>query len=205
MTTNTIISTEPGALPPVGKRHRQRLFFALWPTPALAERLAALAETCQASCGGRTMRRETLHLTLAFIGELEEARLPALRAAVAALFAADRAASAQPALPPAFTLHLDQLGYWPHNHILWTGCSAPGAAVMALAAALAAALQAAGFALEARAFLPHVTLLRNAQTAALPAMPLLPWPAHEVLLVRSDLSAGHAAYEVIDRWALLPP
>jgi 2'-5' RNA ligase len=201
MTTNTTISTKPEPAQPVAKRRRQRLFFALWPTPALAERLAALAEASQASCGGRTMRRETLHLTLAFIGELDEARLPALRAAAATLFAD----AADTRAPRAFSLQLDQFGYWPHNRILWAGCSAPSAAVMALGEGLAAALQAAGFALEARAFLPHVTLLRDARSAALPAMPLLPWSAHEVLLVRSDLSAGHAAYEIIDRWPLVQP
>lgn len=200
MTTNTTINTEPEQALPPGKRRRQRLFFALWPSSAMAERLATLAKDCHASCGGRTMRRETLHLTLAFIGELDEARLPALRAAAATLFAA-----ATGAAPKAFFLSLDQLGYWPHNGIVWAGCSAPDAAVMSLADGLAATLQTAGFALEARAFLPHVTLLRDAKVAALPAMPLLPWPAHEVLLVRSDLSAGHAAYEIIDRWPLVQP
>src|SRR3546814_10607201 len=49
-----------------------RLFFALWPGPALAATLAHWAAQAQAACGGRAMRPDTLHLTLAFLGARSE-------------------------------------------------------------------------------------------------------------------------------------
>lgn len=52
-----------------------RLFFALWPSPAAAERLASAATDAAARLGGRPTRLETLHLTLAFLGEVADERV----------------------------------------------------------------------------------------------------------------------------------
>lgn len=48
-----------------------RLFYALWPAPTLATSLASWAEQACPATGGRIMRTETLHLTLAFLGNID--------------------------------------------------------------------------------------------------------------------------------------
>jgi 2'-5' RNA ligase len=58
-----------------------RLFFALWPDTSLQAKLAAWGE--QAAGKGRAMRRENLHLTLAFLGATEAALVPDLIALAA--------------------------------------------------------------------------------------------------------------------------
>lgn len=170
----------------------KRCFFALWPDEALAGSLHDLAVAAHGSCGGRLMRRDTLHLTLAFLGEI-----PAERVA-AAMAAADALAGTE-----AFDLTLDRLGYWQHNRILWAGGVSPG--LTFLADTLAARLRAAGFALDTRAFAAHVTLLRDARCAVVPTMPAVSaWPVREFVLAESRPNAAGAAYEIIGRWPLAP-
>ena len=167
-----------------------RLFFALWPPAATAAALHAWALAAQKATGGRATRADTIHLTLAFLGETDPAR-------VGAAVAAGRAAQgARHVLP------IEQARYWKHNRLVWAG---PRVTDPALADALAAHLRAAGFVLEARAFKAHVTLVRKASPAQLPALPAVDWPVDEFVLVRSALSAGAPAYEVLARFPLRNP
>ncbi len=52
-----------------------RLFFALWPDEAVRAQLAHWARELHAVCGGRPTRPENLHVTLAFLGNVEDARV----------------------------------------------------------------------------------------------------------------------------------
>lgn len=177
-----------------------RVFFALWPEPLLARQLQALAEAGAAAGGGRPMGRDTLHLTLAFIGDVAADLLPQL-------LEVGRQLAGQTAFPLEFSL--DRFGYWRHNRILWTGCTGAVPALQTLAADLAAALRQRGFALEQRPYLPHVTLVRRAAraeaaelwAAARNAAPRpLQWQAREMCLLRSRRDAAGAAYETLGRW-----
>lgn len=179
---------------------RWRLFFALWPPPALAAALHALAGQCSALGGGRAMRVDTLHLTLVFLGEVSPARLPSLRA-----LAATVAGEWQKAQAAAVTLHLDRLGYWPVSGIVHAGMQNPDPALMALADALGEGCRQLGVGLERRRFVPHVTLCRSAKNAPDAVnFTLFDWPLAEFRLVRSRPSSAGADYEILDRWPLRP-
>lgn len=168
----------------------KRLFFALWPDAGAARQLHETGRELQEVCGGRAMARETLHVTLAFLGQVPVERLPELDAIAEALTA------------DAFDLHLDRLGYWSHNHVLWAGCLEPSAALMALAEGLQTRLREAGFALENRSFAPHVTLLRKAQRESpVPLARVISWQAREMLLVES-VPGGATRYVPLSRWNL---
>jgi len=51
-----------------------RCFFALWPDSSVRARLAHRADSVHLALGGRVMRPESLHVTLVFLGKLNEER-----------------------------------------------------------------------------------------------------------------------------------
>ena len=173
----------------------QRLFFALWPDATVAKRLHAAARKAHATCGGRLMRLDTLHITLAFLGDVAADRFVEVEAAAVGM-----------ALAP-FVLELDRHGYWRHNRILWAGGAALPAGLNRLAGGLADNLRAAGFRLEARPFAAHATLLRNVDTvpAELPSLTSIRWPVADFALVVSLRTEAGSRYEVLRRWALAGP
>jgi 2'-5' RNA ligase len=171
-----------------------RVFFALWPHPAVRDALAAAAVKAQAECAGRATPAAKLHVTLFFVGEIERARLGALEACAAAVRA------------ERFTLDMDVLGYWRHNRIVWAGARQTPPALESLVSQLTANLALEGIAGEDRRYVPHVTLLRGARCA--PKNTSLDTPQWEVpafTLVESVRAGGGVRYDVLGRWPLRPP
>lgn len=168
-----------------------RLFFALWPPAGLAAQLGELAR--RHGAGARPTRPATIHLTLAFLGDVGLGRLPAL------LAAAGRVRG------PAFALGLDRLAYWAHNRILWAGGGTPPS-LARLVGDLQRELAAAGFAVDGadRPFVPHVTLVRRlpAAPASLPSPELAAWPVTAFRLVRSQRAAAGADYATLAEFPL---
>jgi 2'-5' RNA ligase len=167
----------------------RRVFFAVWPDWVAVESLAVTALAAQKICGGRASRPETLHLTLAFLGNVAVSRLPAATAAAAGISS------------ESFVLTLDHLGYWRHNRVLWAGGTA--APLTALAGNLVTALRDRDFQLDGRPFAPHVTLVRDARCRKLPELDATAtWLVREFVLAESHLSAAGACYEIVGRWPL---
>ena len=154
-----------------------RLFFASWPPAGVAEALARWAQAARRDCGGRVTRADRIHLTLAFLGEVDPEEARATAAAVRL---------------PACAFSIEQARYWAHNQIVWVGPAHTPAGLSALAGALG----------EERGYAAHVTLVRKARPAALPPVPALEWPVPEFALVGSTLSAEGPSYEVLGRYAL---
>lgn len=167
-----------------------RLFFALWPDDATRTALNRIGKWLHQHWGGRRMRADSLHLTLAFLGSTPVAHLDALTTAVDTVRVA------------AFDLILDQPGCWLHNHVGWLAPSQPPVQLGELVDGLNAALQSAGVQFDARSHVPHVTLLRNTSGGELPACEPVTWPARDFALVASRRSNDGAYYEVLQRWAL---
>lgn len=166
-----------------------RLFFALWPDARVRTQLAHWAHEIDAVCGGRLMRPENLHLTLAFLGDVDEAHIAYVEQAAAL------------AVPQAGSLVLDTPGYWKHNRIAWAGASAVPAELQALVSDLRASLVRSNIGFDAKPLVPHVTLLRNAcEPQRMPALPPIDWPFQGFALVQSlKLPAGNR-YEVRNSW-----
>jgi 2'-5' RNA ligase len=168
-----------------------RLFFALWPPAETATALAAWAGRAQVLTGGRVLKAEAIHLTLAFLGNVD--------ADIAG--AALRAARRVRALP--HTLPIEQAKRWSHHDVVWVGPTEIPRELAALAQSLRTELEKEGFAVEARPFAAHVTLIRKARRAAgLPPLPGAAWPVTEFALVLSMLSRHGSSYSVVDRIAL---
>jgi len=167
-----------------------RLFFALWPDDAIRDALNRTGKWLHQHWGGRRMRAETVHITLAFLGETPADRLACLVACADSIKA------------DAYDLVLDQAGYWRHNRIGWLGASETPPQHFELVRGLNVALLQAGFPVDARPHVPHVTLLRNSQGGQVPACTPVVWPIRDFVLVKSVTESDGAHYDVIRRWPL---
>jgi len=164
-----------------------RLFFALWPASDLQAKLAAWAK--QAAGRGRAMRRENIHLTLAFLGDTKASLVPDLIALARDL-----------AFPP-LRLPLDRVGYWKHNRIIWCGAEQDPPALSGLVSELRARLDAAGIAYDRKPFVSHMTLVRNvAGLDAAPAWVPLAWELADFALVTSVRIEGRVTYQLLQRF-----
>ena len=161
-----------------------RLFFALWPPREAADALHRWALAAQRVCGGRVVRAENIHLTLAFLGEVEE--------------------------PPRISvqghrhsLPIEQARYWAHNQIVWAGPQEIPASLLLLVEHLKKELENKGFKGEKRSFAAHVTLIRKAKDPGeLPRLPAIDWPVREVVLMQSVPGGQGPRYEVLERLPL---
>jgi len=167
-----------------------RLFFALWPGEGARAELTAWSRELHRLCGGRAPHARDLHLTLAFLGSVPAERVEAVERA------------AEDVVARASTLVLDQPGYWKHNRIVWAGASVVPAELDTLAAELREALARAAVAFDAKRFVSHVTLLRDArEPRAMPALVPIRWDLEGFALARSSSRANGARYEVLRSWA----
>jgi len=171
----------------------RRVFFALWPPPEALETLDDLAGGIARLCNGRRTPRESLHMTLAFIGAVSREQLDRLHAI------ADRVRS------EAFEMHIDRLGYWPHNRIVWAGCTEVPFYQRRLYDSLVESLLVEGFQIDRRPFVPHVTLVRKAHRGELPELKRpIPWAVTEFALVESLPQPAERQYVSLCRWSLPP-
>jgi 2'-5' RNA ligase len=129
------------------------------------------------------MRAGNLHLTLAFIGLLEEE-------------AARRVASACSALAfEAFDWQLDSIGFFARPRVLWAG----GPLIPALeeiVASVRSMLDRLQVSYDRKPFVPHVTLLRDVKSFAGEdsVSPPLPWRIEGVGLYKSTQDERGARY-----------
>ncbi len=168
-----------------------RLFFALWPPDDLQGKLAAWAN--KAAGKGRAMRRENIHMTLAFLGATDPALLPRLtERARAVRFAPAR-------------LMLDRVCYWKHKHIIWCGIEEEPQLLTEMVADLRAGLEAAAIHFDPKPFVSHVTLVRKSSgLAGAPRWTPLAWDVRDFALVRSVPIDGGVRYEVMERFPAQP-
>jgi 2'-5' RNA ligase len=165
-----------------------RLFFAVWPDAAGAARLARLALDVAAVSEGKPVPPGKIHLTLAFLGEVPEARIDAAREAGAALGFG------------RFAFALDHVGSFRAARVAWAGSARPPAPLAALQAELVARLRDAGFGIEERPFAPHATLARRTRRPVpLASIEPVPWPVDAFTLVRSVTGTGR--YEVMEEYS----
>ncbi len=188
-----------------------RLFAALVPPAGVLDELdRVLAAERESWPDLRWTRREHLHVTLAFYGELEERQLDRL------LPRLERAAGRYPPL----RLTLAGAGVFPsggaHARVLWTGVYGDRRTLTRLAASVAAAGRRVGSPMGVRGqggeahkgFRAHLTLARSRRpmdlrplAERLAAFAGRPWTATEIHLIRSHLGA-QVYYETLKSWAL---
>lgn len=106
------------------------------------------------------VRPEHIHLSLKFLGEVDDTREPELVAAL-------QQAAGRRAEPRPLALQITGFGVFPDYHrprVLWAGVT-PDPGLELLQHAVEQAFGPLGFPTEGRAFRPHVTLARGAREA----------------------------------------
>ena len=151
-------------------------------------------------------RAENLHLTLKFLGEIEESRVALLTGA-----AARAAGESQP-----FELTVEGAGAFPPRgapRVLWLGVEDNSGGLARLHDRLEAECAAAGFGREERPFHPHLTLARlRAPQGARPlaqfhqetGFPAAQFQVMELAVMLSELGPGGSHYTPLSRHALGP-
>lgn len=171
-----------------------RLFIAVPVDESIRSNLARVGTAADAR-GVRWVEQENLHLTLAFVGEVEERRVAELEDAV-------YAATADEASP--LYLRAQGLGAFPNEEaakVLWAGVDGEVPRLIALQQRLVTGLKHAGFEVDPKRFHPHITLARFRSPRPLPQrlarlQEYGEWSASEVQVVESHLRAAGARYVV---------
>ncbi len=168
-----------------------RLFIALWPDAALRAALVAHQRRWRWPAGLQPTRRERLHLTLHFLGELPLDHVEPLRRLLAAL-------AAEPDTPIG-PLRLDRPMLWRGGTAVLTPSERP-LGLLALHARIGDALRGVGLRAVATAgWRPHLTLARHADAAEPPPDAELAWDPEGFVLIASDLRPP-ARYRVLGRY-----
>jgi 2'-5' RNA ligase len=170
-----------------------RAFFALTPDAGVRASLAALGRDIARKSRGRAVSPENAHLTLAFLGDVERSRLPALKDV------GDR-------LPhTGFSVEFDSLGAWKASGVAWIAPAQLPPALLTLHSRLADSLAAAGFEFETRPFRPHVTLARRClQPLPRARCAAIRWNIEQLVLVGSELLPEGPVYRDLATWTLKP-
>lgn len=193
-------------MPPV------RAFIAIELPPAMQNRLAAVVTPLREPLSGavRWLPVNDIHLTMKFLGDVEEVLLGRLIARMRAL-----AAQVEP-----FTISVAQWGAFPNPRrprVVWVGVD-PSPRLIELAAKIELETRALGFEPDARPFSPHLTIGRVTQNASLPQLHrltdlLMSAPLGEIgsvavsqlVLFQSRLSRTGAQYSALLKAPLARP
>lgn len=162
-----------------------RLFVGIQPTEEFLNALCLLQERLlKAGVDGRFIDRSNLHMTLAFIGEWPE-----------------NISELLPAVRKPFGIALSQLAVFPGSDVLCVQTQ-PCEALNNTAKSVRHSLSGAGIPFDRKAFLPHITLVRNLRMPKFADLALIEvsraiMTVREVALYRSDRGKSGMAYTVI--------
>lgn len=164
----------------------KRLFFALWPDGRQRDRLRDFISPLVKLVEGRAIDRRKWHVTLAFIGDFPEERIPELQKRVADI-------EVEP-----FHLTFDRVEFWARPRIASLTAATVPAELRQLVDELTAALTDLGIKTENRTYRPHITVARNArpfETQRLSQRSVTEWSSFD--LVESVPGPG-GGYEVLN-------
>ena len=161
----------------------KRLFFALWPDDRQREQLRNVISPLAKNVEGTAVYRAAWHVTLVFVGDFPEERVPAL-------LAASREIPVEP-----FRLRFDRAEFWPRQKIAVLATQIVPTELENLAGSLHDLIRAHGVDSRDTVYRPHVTIVRRArafETQRL-AQPLMTqWSGFE--LIESEPNPGGPRY-----------
>jgi 2'-5' RNA ligase len=176
-----------------------RLFMALDIPADIRARLTEYMERARALASeARWARVEGLHVTLKFIGHVDDAAVEKIKAALSAIKATP------------FEVKFTGVGFFPNpnaGRVFWTGVDG-GNSLPKLASTIDAAMEKLGIARETKHYHPHLTLARTNSRPLRGLKPLLEEPtpqfgtmtAREFFLYQSQPQKGGSKYTKLERF-----
>ncbi|HEV2288283.1 MAG TPA: RNA 2',3'-cyclic phosphodiesterase [Candidatus Acidoferrales bacterium] len=182
-----------------------RLFVALDVPHETRAALDPLVRRFEKICGdARWVRLEGVHITLKFLGEVDDAQGPEIQSALSSV-------RQDKSVPIVFR----DFGYFPNDHhprVFWAGIES-GPELAALAAKVGASLEPFGFPQEKRTFSPHLTLARfktleglaklKEAVASLPSRDFGQTSAVQFHLYQSVLKSSGAVYNKLASYSFV--
>ena len=166
-----------------------RLFISINFDDNTKEKILAVQNRLRQKGRGRFTSPENLHLTLAFLGEVDEAGIPEIKAVMDSLTVQE------------MRLIFSHIGYFKRDSELWWIGAEADAELMELQKDLIRGLKSSGFAPDDKRFRPHITLAREMHIGAADSKALLPKPfaAHvnSIHLMHSHHQNGKLIYTEI--------
>jgi 2'-5' RNA ligase len=166
----------------------KRLFFALWPDPETRARCATISAALKPT--GRPVQPDNLHVTLVFLGRVnEETETKLVKAAEKIAFS-------------KISVRFDSLAYWRRPRIICLSGTPEDSAVNLLVEQLNAFAAALAIPTDDRPYQAHVTLVRKA--SRLPTLDFEPivWQSDAFCLVESCSTPEGVAYRVLKTWRI---
>lgn len=166
-----------------------RLFFALWPDQATRAKIDQLNQSlfCKHL---KKVRPDNLHVTLAFMGRVDEKTEREIRQSIPDI-------TAEP-----ITIFFDQLTSWSDAGVLCLTTSKQPQQIINLVEQLKIVIGAYGVELDSRPYTAHVTLARKAQPNPTTILTPICWHAMSFALVESVSTARGVNYQVLESWPL---
>lgn len=180
-----------------------RLFVAVDPSEAVQRSIESEMGGLKALAPkAKWSRPEALHLTLAFLGEVQDDLVPSFAAALEPIGGRHRPFELEVVGSGTFGPPL-------HPRVLWLGLGGAVPQLAALRTDVVGALLPLGYEEEARAFSPHLTLARSRLPRGEPALALCArqaaatslgrFPVDELILYRSQPGPSGAQYTALAR------
>jgi len=171
---------------------KRRVFFALTPddqTQAAIYHQLVLTKKALTNSKIRWIKKDNLHLTLCFIGSVNNATLTTL---------IDNAKQIQ---FTEFSFQLDVSGYFKKPKIIWLGCKEKNESLNSLATNIKNVAEDSGIPLGNPTFKPHITLARNCNEK-IPELKMDPilWIVKHFCLMESISVNEGVQYKVIHQF-----
>jgi 2'-5' RNA ligase len=150
----------------------KRLFFALWPDNRQRDRLRDVINSVAKTVEGRPVDRRNWHVTLPFIGDVDESQIPDLKELAGRI-------QVEP-----FRLGFDRLEFWARPKIACLAAASVPTELEDLVESLNSVLQVVGVVPEDRTYRPHITVSRNARaftTERLSQRAMTEWSGFELM------------------------
>jgi 2'-5' RNA ligase len=130
----------------------KKLFFALWPSHRQREQLRDAIVPSLSTVEGTAVDRRNWHVTLVYIGDFPEERIPALRSAVALIE------------PGQIRVRFESLTFWQRPKIACVHTRTVPPELERLVQSLQQALIPFGHDPDPRVYRPHITVARKVRT-----------------------------------------
>lgn len=137
-----------------GTLDSRRLFFAIWLSDRQRESLRDIVQPVLSGIEGDFVDRRNWHVTLVFVGQFPEQKLPDLRSAVAGI-------SVEP-----FRLRFDRASFWPRPKIACLETATVPDELQRLVLGIHEAVQPFGIPPEDHSYRPHITIAQRTRPFA---------------------------------------